>query len=224
MKKYLPPLITTCIGLCVGFALCYLCLVIPHREDKLRASAPQHEKTTITITGDGNVYLAGDRLDVSQLVVRLKELGRKQPVIIRADRTTNYRRLVEVVNACKAGDISQISLATVTVPEPSWSLPPMQQLPFGAKMTEKLFRKIEEQHHGLEKGTNYAWSFVYGERSLVFRSVSWVLTTIPKTHAQPERIFIVAEIPFFIAYEVEPYVEDQISDWDEKEGVISHAA
>jgi hypothetical protein len=100
----------------------------------------------------------------------------------------------------------------------------MHQLPFGAKMTEKLLRIVEDKHHDLGKGTDCAWSFVWASRSLVFRSVSWVLTTIPRSQAEPERLFIVAGIPFFISYEVEPLVSDQVFDWDEKEGVVSHAS
>ena len=98
----------------------------------------------------------------------------------------------------------------------------MHQLPFGAKMTEKLFRKVEAQHRS--SGTDCAWSFVWGSpsRFLGFRSVSWVLTTIPKTQAEPERLFIVAGIPFYISYEVEPLVGDQVFDWDDKEGVVSY--
>jgi len=100
----------------------------------------------------------------------------------------------------------------------------MHQLPFGAKMTEKLLRKVEEQKRSVGHGTDCAWSFVWGSRSrfLAFGSANWVLTTIPTTQAEPERIFIVAEIPFYISYEVEPLVEDQIFDWDEKEGVVSY--
>ena len=108
MRKHLSVIVGTCFGVCAGFALCYLCLVLPHREGKARASVPQLEKTTITINHDGGVYLAGERLDVSQLAPRLKELGGEQTVIIRADRTTDHRRLMEVVDACKAGNVSKI--------------------------------------------------------------------------------------------------------------------
>src|SRR6185436_14895687 len=98
----------------------------------------------------------------------------------------------------------------------------MHQLPFGAKMTERLLRKVEEQHRSLGKGADCAWSLVWGSRSLVFRSISWVLTTVPRTHVEPERIFTIAEIPYYIAYEVESWVEDQVFDWDEKGGVVSY--
>ena len=100
----------------------------------------------------------------------------------------------------------------------------MHQLPFGAKMTENLFRIVEGQHHALGNGTDCAWSFVWGSRHLVFRFDSWVLTTIPKAQAEPERLFVVTGIPFYISYQIEPLVEDQVFDWDDKEGVVSHAA
>jgi biopolymer transport protein ExbD len=73
---------------------------------------PYEQKTTITITQDGSVYLAGERLDVNQLALRLKALGGKQPVVIRADRTSDARRIIEVMEACKAASLSRIS-ATV---------------------------------------------------------------------------------------------------------------
>jgi hypothetical protein len=98
------------------------------------------------------------------------------------------------------------------------------QLPFGARMSERLFRIVEERHHGLANGTDCAWSLVWGSRNSVFRSDSWVLTTIPKAKAEPDRLFTVAGIPFYISYEVEALVTDQIFDWDDKEGVVSHAA
>jgi hypothetical protein len=92
MKTYLSTVLAACIGLCAGFALCYLCLVIPLGEGKAKASVTQQEKRTISIDHEGSVYLAGERLDVSQLAPRLKALGGNQPVIIRAESTTDYRR------------------------------------------------------------------------------------------------------------------------------------
>jgi biopolymer transport protein ExbD len=72
----------------------------------------QEEKTTITINQDGSVLLAGERLDLSQLEPRLKELGGKRPVTIRAYKNTDYRRIVEVMNACKAAAVTQIAATT----------------------------------------------------------------------------------------------------------------
>jgi biopolymer transport protein ExbD len=68
----------------------------------------------ISINHDGSVYLAGDRLDVSQLTLRLKALGGNEPVIISAESTADYRRIAEVMDACKAAAVYQITLATAT--------------------------------------------------------------------------------------------------------------
>ena len=116
MKKHLPAVITACISLCAGFAVCYFCLVIPHHGDKAGASMPHQQTTTITITQDGNVYLAGERLDPSQLGLRLKALGEHQPITIRADVTSDARRTIEVIEACKAASLSRISLVSVAAP------------------------------------------------------------------------------------------------------------
>jgi biopolymer transport protein ExbD len=74
----------------------------------------QQEKTSISIARDGRLYLASERLDLSQLAARLKEFGAQQPVIIRADSNTGYKRVVEVMDACQAAAVSRVSLATVT--------------------------------------------------------------------------------------------------------------
>ena len=118
MKRPLSTVFSACLGLCAGFALCYLWLVLPHRKGEATASAAQQTlqqgKTTISIARDGGLYLAGERLDLNQLVARLKELGAQQPVIIRADSRTDYKRVVEVMDASKAAAVSRISLASAT--------------------------------------------------------------------------------------------------------------
>jgi biopolymer transport protein ExbD len=104
MKKYLFTAVGACLGLCAGFTLCYICLVLPRHEGKAEASARKQishqEKTTIAVTSDGSLYLAGERVDVNQLTARLKELGPQQPVMIRVDRGTDLKHLVQVCDAC----------------------------------------------------------------------------------------------------------------------------
>jgi biopolymer transport protein ExbD len=116
MKRHLSTAVGTCLGLCGGFTLCYVCLVLPHREAKATTSAPQQirqqENTTITIARDGSLYLAGEPLDLSRLATRLKELAAQRPVTIRAESRTDYKRLVEVMDACKAAAVSQVSVRT----------------------------------------------------------------------------------------------------------------
>ena len=77
---------------------------------------PYEQRTTVTLTQDGSVYLAGERLNVSQLRFRLRALGLSQPIVIRADSASDYKRVLEVVDACKAASIQRISLASVASP------------------------------------------------------------------------------------------------------------
>jgi hypothetical protein len=114
MKRHLSMFVAACLGLCAGFALCCLCLVLPHHEGKATPSTPQQEKTIVTVTRDGSLYLAGELLDLGQLTARFKELGARQPITIRADRSTDYKRVLEVIDACKAAALSRISITTVT--------------------------------------------------------------------------------------------------------------
>lgn len=118
MKKHLSVVLGTCLGVCAGFTLCYVCLVLPQREGK--ATAPtrqqvrQQEKTAITIARDGSLYLAEERVDLTELAGRLKALGAQQPVTIRADRSTDYKRVIEVMDTCKAAATSVVSIVAVT--------------------------------------------------------------------------------------------------------------
>ena len=117
MKKHVSTVVAACLGLCAGFTLCYICVVLLHREGKAAASArqqiSQQEKTSITVTRDGNLYLVGKRVDLSQLASRLKELSAQQPVTIRADSSTDVKRLMEVLDVCIA-PVSLISIPTAT--------------------------------------------------------------------------------------------------------------
>ena len=106
MKKYLSIVVVGCLGLCAGFTLCYLSLV-PKTEVKAT------EATVITIARDGNMYLANERLDLGRLAASLKEQAAQgRTITIRADKNTDYKRIVEVVDACKAAGVGRIAMST----------------------------------------------------------------------------------------------------------------
>jgi len=130
MKKHLFTVVSGCLGLCAGFTLCYVYLVLPQRETEATGSAPQQirqqvqtatpiasdgKPTTITVASDGSLYLAGERIDLSRLATQLKELAAQQrPVAIRSDKNVEFRRIVEVIDGCKAAGVTQIAFATAT--------------------------------------------------------------------------------------------------------------
>ena len=63
----------------------------------------------------GVVKVNGADMDLATLQSRLKRLSTfypGQPVIIRADKETRYDDLVKVIDACRAGDVWNFSLAT----------------------------------------------------------------------------------------------------------------
>jgi hypothetical protein len=94
----------------------------------------------------------------------------------------------------------------------------MHHLPFDAQMTDKLFRLVQDAGSRPEvKGClpSIAW---------VPRKAGWWLAWIPRSDTVPARLFGVDGLTFYISAEVEPLLYDQVFDWDDNRGVVSHAA
>ncbi len=69
----------------------------------------------INILKDGSLVVNRVVLDDAALTKRLKRLVRLfpgQPVLIRADKTTDYEHVVHVLDLCRKSDIWNISFAT----------------------------------------------------------------------------------------------------------------
>ena len=69
----------------------------------------------VNVAADGAVSVNGRSLTKEELTARLKrvsELYPGQPVVIRADKVTPYESLVAVIDACRAADVWNFSLAT----------------------------------------------------------------------------------------------------------------
>lgn len=69
----------------------------------------------VNLAKDGQVTVNSQRLSLDSLKSRLTRVAKfypGQPVIIRADKETAYEKLVEVIDACRAADIWNFSLAT----------------------------------------------------------------------------------------------------------------
>ena len=106
-KRYLFAVVTGCLGLCAGFTLCYVYLVLPQREIMAAASPRQRasgqEQIVITIGANGNLYLAGERIELNRLGTRLKELAaQRRPIAISADKDAPFKAIVAVMDASKA--------------------------------------------------------------------------------------------------------------------------
>jgi hypothetical protein len=101
----------------------------------------------------------------------------------------------------------------------------MHELPFGAKMTKKLFQ-IAQKHSGrVSRDEDCVRSIVWAPQSFAVPGrAGWVLAIIPTSHAKPERVFDVDGLSLYISAEVEPLVREQVFDWDHTRGMVSHAA
>jgi hypothetical protein len=101
----------------------------------------------------------------------------------------------------------------------------MHQLPFGAQMTEQLFRLAQKQPGPPMQGTNFVCSIVWAPQSMaVPGKAGWLLCRIPRSYTEPERLFTVDGVSIYISANVEPLVRGQTFDWDDKRGVVSYAA
>ena len=63
----------------------------------------------------GDVSINGQQLTLSEVTERLARIAKiypGQPVVIRADKTAAYEKLVSLLDACRAADVWNFSLAT----------------------------------------------------------------------------------------------------------------
>ena len=101
----------------------------------------------------------------------------------------------------------------------------MHQLPFGAQMTEKLFRLAQRPPDPTLHGTVCLPSIMWAPQSFaVPGKVGWLLAWIPTCDTEPARLFQVEGVTFYISTEVEHLLCDQIFDWTDNSGVISQSA
>lgn len=69
----------------------------------------------LNLLADGLISVNGQFLtpdDVTSRLARIAKLYPGQPVVIRADRTASYESLMKVIDACRAADVWNFSLAT----------------------------------------------------------------------------------------------------------------
>ena len=69
----------------------------------------------LNLAKDGIVSMNGQALTLAEVTERLTRIAKLypgQPVVIRADKATAYEALVGVIDACRAADVWNFSLAT----------------------------------------------------------------------------------------------------------------
>lgn len=73
----------------------------------------QLDNVTITVTKDDKMYLEDKQITTEELTSRLKILAKeKMGLLIKADSRAPLGRIVEIWDACRREDVSQINIAT----------------------------------------------------------------------------------------------------------------
>jgi biopolymer transport protein ExbD len=110
--------------------LVILLLVAPMLDEEvpvelpIAANADVRESTatpTLAIAADGSLSFAGAPLPSDGLAARLASLYASRAdktVVLAADRSLGYARVVEVMDACRAAGIERIGIATSPAPAP----------------------------------------------------------------------------------------------------------
>ena len=69
----------------------------------------------LNLSKAGDVSVNGNKLtldEVTERLARIAKLYPGQPVVIRADKTASYEKLMGLIDACRAADVWNFSLAT----------------------------------------------------------------------------------------------------------------
>ncbi len=69
----------------------------------------------LNLSEAGDVTVNGNKLSLADVTARLTRIAKLypgQPVVIRADKNVNYDKLMGLIDACRAADVWNFSLAT----------------------------------------------------------------------------------------------------------------
>ena len=91
----------------------------------------------------------------------------------------------------------------------------MHQLPFGAQMTDTLFRVVEQAD---KESSFYARGYIpsFSEFGAMGRVLSWT----SRAQAQPGRIFAVDGLEVCVSHDEEVQFRGRVLDWAEGTGVV----
>lgn len=117
------------------------------------SATPQEEgQIVIFVTEKGEVYLAGEKVGLEQLLDRLsREAAKSQKivVVVSADRKVPYGSVVEVLDAVRLSGLEYLALAAELEPSPGR---PSQNLPGRSSARETGQGSGEEEEERAENG------------------------------------------------------------------------
>jgi len=88
-------------------------LDLPRAASQPNDAKPAH--IDLSIDADGKVYWNSDVVDAGQLQARIADAAQKTPqpeLHLRAERTTQYEKIAQVMSAAQAGGLGKIGFVT----------------------------------------------------------------------------------------------------------------
>jgi biopolymer transport protein ExbD len=86
---------------------------LPRASDQPDEAKPQN--IDLSIDADGKVYWGSETVDMNELNLRIAAAAQKQPqpeLHLRAERTTQYEKVAQVMAAAQTGGLSKIGFIT----------------------------------------------------------------------------------------------------------------
>jgi biopolymer transport protein ExbD len=86
---------------------------LPHAVGQPEQTKP--DNINLAIDAEGKVYWNNDMLEFGQLTARIAEAARKDPqpeLHLRAERTTQYEKIAQVMAAAQSGGLRKIGFVT----------------------------------------------------------------------------------------------------------------
>ncbi len=86
---------------------------LPHAASQLNQAKPDH--INLSIDAQGRIFWDAESIDENQMKARIVEAAKKNPqpeLHLRAERTTQYEKVAQVMAAAQAGGLGKIGFVT----------------------------------------------------------------------------------------------------------------
>lgn len=86
---------------------------LPHATNEPNQSKP--DNINLSIDAQGKIFWNADEIDMEQLKLRITEAGKHEPqpeLHLRAERTTQYEKVAQVMAAAQSGGLTKIGFIT----------------------------------------------------------------------------------------------------------------
>ncbi|MBK3332066.1 biopolymer transporter ExbD [Persephonella atlantica] len=73
----------------------------------------KEKKLIITIKGDGSLFLDDRKISIKTLKDNIKSAGKNSIIVLRADRSVPFQKVVDVIDACRSEGVEKYTIETM---------------------------------------------------------------------------------------------------------------